>query len=268
MIIGILGPEGTFSEKAAKIWRRKAKLKYYDDIPEIFKEISEGKVDFAIVPIENSLEGSVIATLNLLLESDLKIAGEIIIPIDHCLLSKGKLSSIKVIVSHPQALAQCSKFLKLKFPNAELRTVGSTAHAAKLAMEFEEMAAVASEEAAGKYGLNVLMRAIQDERENYTRFAVLAREIPRPSKRNKTSIVVHLKENRPGALYEFLGVFAKRNINLTKIESRPSKKALGDYLFFIDFEGHIRDRAVVEALEEAEEMVDKLKVLGSYPAAR
>jgi prephenate dehydratase len=267
MIIGILGPEGTFSEKAAKLWKSKAKLKYFDDISMIFKEASARKIEFAIVPIENSIEGTVIATLNLLLEFDLKIVGEIVIPINHCLLSKGKLSNIKVIVSHPHALAQCSKFLKMKFPNAELRAVGSTAHAAKLAMEFEEMAAIASEEAARNYGLNVLMRGIQDERENYTRFAVLATKIPEPSKRNKTSIVVHLKENRPGALHEFLGIFAKRNINLTKIESRPSKKALGDYLFFIDFEGHIKDRAVAEALEEARGMVDKLRVLGSYPAA-
>ncbi|MEM2924169.1 MAG: prephenate dehydratase [Methanocellales archaeon] len=267
MIIGILGPEGTFSEKAAKTWRRNAKLKYFDDIPEIFKEVSEGRINFAIVPIENSLEGSVIATLNLLLEFDLKIAGEIVIPIDHCLLSKGKLTNIKVIVSHPQALAQCSKFLRMKFPNVELRAVGSTAHAAKLAMEFEEVAAVASEEAGRKYGLNVLMRDIQNERENYTRFVILARGVPKPGIKNKTSIVVHLKENRPGALYEFLGVFAKRNINLTKIESRPSKKALGDYLFFIDFEGYIKDRVVVEALDEARGMVDWLKILGSYPAA-
>ncbi len=265
--IGILGPEGTFSEKAARLWRSKARLRYFDDIPGIFKEVKEGKIDFAIVPIENSLEGSVIATLNLLLEFDLKIAGEVVIPINHCLLSKGKPSNIKVILSHPQALAQCSKFLKMKFPNVELRAVGSTAHAAKLAMEFEEMAAVASEEAARRYGLNVLMREIQDERENYTRFAVLATKIPNPGRRNKTSIMVHLKENRPGALHAFLGIFAKRNINLTKIESRPSKKALGDYLFFIDFEGHIKDRTIAEALEEAREMVDKLKVLGSYPVA-
>lgn len=266
MIIGILGPEGTFSERAAKMWSGRARLRYFEDIPHIFAEVNAGKIDFAIVPIENSLEGSVITTLNLLLEFDLKIAGEIVIPINHCLLSRGRLSDVKVIVSHPQALAQCGKFLKEKFPGAEIRAVGSTAHAAKLATEFEEMAAVASEEAAQKYGLNVLVRDIQDERENYTRFAVIGKKIPEPGGRNKTSIVVHLKENRPGALYEFLGIFAKRNINLTKIESRPSKKALGDYLFFIDFEGHVEESVVREALQEARGMVDKLKVLGSYPS--
>ncbi len=268
MKIGILGPEGTFSEKAAKRWSSKAKLKYFDDISQIFAGVNEGEIDFAVVPIENSQEGSVITTLNLLLEFDLKIAGEIVIPVSHCLLSMGRLSDVRIVVSHPQALSQCSKFLKQRFPNAEFRAVGSTAHAAKLAMEFEEMAAVASEEAAQKYGLDVLIRDIQDEKENYTRFALIGKLASQPGGRNKTSIVVHLKENRPGSLCEFLGIFAKRGINLTKIESRPSKKALGDYLFFIDFEGHVEEPDVVEALQEASEMVDRLKVLGSYPAAR
>ncbi len=312
MIIGVLGPEGSYSEKAAQIWILKygldsAELRYFADIEDAFLAVVKGKSDLSIIPIENSIEGSVGVTLDLLLENEAEIVGEIVVKIEHCLLSKGGPEKIKVILSHPQGLAQCRHFLKKHFPEAELRSTGSTSHAARLAGEFEEMAAIASPEAAECYGLKVLLPNIQDRKENYTRFIVLKAgkkalteqvlcaaedkpdkaasqfgpgqesghdfrsetEIGRQNSSLsacKTSIIVYLEKDRPGALYEILGAFAKRKINLTKIESRPSKKELGDYYFYIDLEGHTSDELIKDALEDIKAKVDTLKVLGSYPA--
>jgi prephenate dehydratase len=328
MIIGVMGPEGSYSEKAAKLWVLKhvqggAEIRYFADIEDAFLAVVQGKSDLSIIPIENSIEGSVGVTLDLLLESGAEIAGEIVIKIEHCLLSKGGHEKIKVILSHPQGLAQCRHFLKKNFPGVELRSTGSTSHAARLAGEFEEMAAIASPEAAECYGLKILVSNIQDRKENYTRFIVLravekraveksqagqisyaAEEKPdrakpdraksqicsgqidsgkesgsdlfRPEKEIrpedsshsacKTSIIVYLEKDRPGALYEILGAFAKRKVNLTRIESRPSKKELGDYYFYIDFEGQASDGLIKDALKEIESKTDTLKVLGSYPA--
>jgi prephenate dehydratase len=307
MIIGIMGPEGSYSEKAAKLWVLKyglngAELRYFADIEDAFLAVVQWKSDLSIIPIENSIEGSVGVTLDLLLENEAEIVGEIVVKIEHCLLSKGGPEMIKVILSHPQGLAQCRQFLKKHFPEAELRSTGSTSHAARLAGEFEEMAAIASPEAAECYRLKVLLPNIQDRKENYTRFIVLKAgkkaltdqgslageinveahsgsesasdfqsELEAGSEKCslsafKTSIIVYLEKDRPGALYEILGAFAKRKINLTKIESRPSKKELGDYYFYIDLEGHTSDELIKDALEDIKAKVDTLKVLGSYPA--
>ena len=312
MIIGVMGPEGSYSEKAAKLWIQKkmlddAEIRYFADIEDAFQAVVEGKSDFSVIPIENSIEGSVGVTLDLLLESGAEIIGEIVVKIEHCLLSKGEPEKIRVILSHPQGLAQCRHFLKTNIPEAELRSTGSTSHAARLACEFEEMAAIASPEAAECYGLKVLLSNIQDRKENYTRFIVLRaseknrvqqvsftaenesdevksysspeqeseREFYPESKTepehsslsaSKTSIIVYLEKDRPGALYEILGAFAKNSINLTRIESRPSKKELGDYYFYIDFEGRASDPVVKEALKEIENKIHTLKILGSYPA--
>ncbi len=274
MIIGAMGPEGSYSEKAAKLWASKNDLgdeefRYFADIEDTFLAAIKGKSDLSVVPIENSIEGSVGVTLDLLLEKDITIVGEVVVKIEHCLLSKGGPEKIKIILSHPQGLAQCRHFLKKHFPEAELRSTGSTSHAARLAGEFEEMAAIASPEAAQCYRLRILLSNIQDQKENYTRFIVLGigktvsacKTLP-----CKTSLIVYLEKDRPGALYEILGAFAKRKINLTKIESRPSKKELGDYYFYIDFEGHASDALIKDALEDIKAKVDTLKVLGSYPA--
>ena len=320
MIIGVLGPEGSYSEKAANIWILKyglngTEIHYFPDIEDAFLAVVQGKSDLSIIPIENSIEGSVGVTLDLLLENGVEIVGEIVVKIEHCLLSKGGPEKIKVILSHPQGLAQCRYFLKKYFPDAELRSTGSTSHAARLAGEFEEMAAIASPEAAKCYRLKVLVPNIQDRKENYTRFIVLRaveknpakqvlcteedkpnkiksqsgpgqesgnefrsqKETEFPSKTEiepenssflafKTSIIVYLEKDRPGALYEILGAFAKNKINLTRIESRPSKKELGDYYFYIDFEGHTSDALIIETLKEIKGKIDTLKVLGSYPA--
>ena len=284
MKMGVLGPKGSYSEKAAKQWiteqgsKNNISLEYYNDIPDTISAIVNNTAEVGVVPIENSIEGSVGVTLDMLLENDLSIIGEIVVPIEHCLLSKGKLSNIRVILSHPQALAQCRQFIKTHFENAEIRTTGSTSHAAKLANEFEEMAAIASRESAKMYGLDILIPNIQDRKENHTRFIALkthdklsAKTEIDPSISNndfKTSIIVYLEKDRPGALYEFIGEFAKRNINLTRIESRPSKRELGDYIFYIDFAGHINDANIKDALDNIASNVGMLKMLGSYPVCK
>jgi prephenate dehydratase len=309
MIIGVMGPEGSYSEKAAKLWAlkngmRDAEFRYFADIEDAFLAAVKGKSDISVIPVENSIEGSVGVTLDLLLENEAVIIGEIVVKIEHCLLSKGGPEKIRVILSHPQGLAQCRHFLKKHFPEAELRSTGSTSHAARLAGEFEEMAAIASPEAAERYGLKILLSNVQDRKENYTRFVVIRggekisseqatgvagadRESylnPCMGARNgtekgslsvcKTSLIVYLEKDRPGALYELLGAFAKRRINLTKIESRPSKKELGDYYFYIDIEGHTSDALIKDALEDIKSKAgtkpesSTLKVLGSYPAFR
>jgi prephenate dehydratase len=268
MIIGTLGPEGSYSEKAAKQWNKAGKLHYYDDIQDIVEGLLNNEVDYSIVPVENSLEGSITLTLDLLMEHQLKIVGEVIVQISHCLLSNGRISDIKVVMSHPQALSQCRKFIKSHFRDAEVRPVLSTSLAAKLASGSKEMAAIASGESAKRYGLKILEENIQDILENYTRFIVIGKETPPATGNDKTSIIVYLQKNRPGALFEILDEFAKKNIDLTRIESRPSKKLLGDYLFHIDLKGHIEDRIIRETLEKINSKVGMLKILGSYPFAR
>ncbi|WP_410510358.1 prephenate dehydratase [Methanosarcina hadiensis] len=316
MIIGVMGPEGSYSEKAANLWVMNNDLKdvefhYFADIEDAFLAAVKGESDVSVIPVENSIEGSVGVTLDLLLENEAVIIGEIIVKIEHCLLSKGGPEKIRVILSHPQGLAQCRHFLKKHFPEAELRSTGSTSHAARLAGEFEEMAAIASPEAAERYGLKILLSNVQDRKENHTRFIVIrggekvsrektvagGGEVDRGSYINpctgsghrlplkaetgaeklslpawKTSLIVYLEKDSPGALYELLGAFAKRGINLTKIESRPSKKELGDYYFYIDFEGNTSDALIKDALEDIKSKAGTkpesgtLKVLGSYPA--
>jgi len=267
MIIGILGPQGSFSEKAAKQWNDKAELRYYDDILDTVDALLRNEVDCSIVPIENSLEGSVALTLDLLMEQQLKITGEVIVQIKHCLLSKGKLKDVKIVMSHPQALSQCRKYIKKNFRNVEVRSALSTSQAAKLASESKEIAAIASCESAGMYGLEILDENIQVN-DNFTRFIVIGRTTPPATGNDKTSLIVYLEKNRPGALYEILGEFANKGIDLTKIESRPTKKVLGDYLFYIDLKGHIEDMIIKDTLERVKSKVGMLKILGSYPAAQ
>ena len=267
MIIGTLGPEGSFSEKAAKQWNDKAELRYYDDILDTVDALLRDEVDCSIVPIENSLEGSITLTLDLLMEQQLKIVGEVIVQIRHCLLSKGRLADLKILMSIPQALSQCKKYIKQNFKNIEVRTTLSTSQAAKLASEAKHIAAIASRESARIYGLEILDEDIQDANENFTRFIVIGRTTPPATGNDKTSLIVYLEKNRPGALYEILGEFATEGIDLTKIESRPTKRVLGDYLFYIDLKGHIEDRIINDALDRVKSKVGMLKILGSYPAA-
>lgn len=267
MVLGLLGPKGTNCERAALIWDNNSKFKYFSDVVDVVLGLVEGKIDQGIIPIENSLEGSLGITLDLLRDYDIKITGEVLLQIRHCLLAIGDISDIEVILSHPQAIAQCRFFIKEHFKGVDVRTASSTANAAKQASESMKIAAIAPEESADKYNLNVIMRDIQDYSENVTRFITIGNNETEPTGDDITSTVMYLKKDRPGALYEILEEFSKRNINLTKIESRPSKKALGDYVFYIDCNGHIKDKKVGEALEEINNKVQLLKVLGSYKKA-
>ena len=267
--IAVLGPQGTYSEKAALLWckeRRASNLVYFPDFESVLDSVRQERVEAGIVPVENSLEGAVTAVMDLLLRLDVVIVGEVNLPIRHCLVGRGG-GEIRVILSHPQALAQCRKYLHEHYPEAEIRTTGSTSHAARLAQEFPEMAAIAGQDAADRYGLAILAREIQDAGDNTTRFIVVAREGVGPSGRDKTSLVIYLDRDRPGALYSILEEFARRNINLTRIESRPSRKGLGDYYFYIDLEGHMQDQEVGEAVAAARDKAAMVKVLGSYPRA-
>ncbi len=268
MKLAILGPEGSFSEKAARQWNNKAELRYYDDILDTVDALLRNEVDYSIVPIENSLEGSITLTLDLLMEQQLRITGEVVVQVKHCLLSKGRLADIKILMSIPQALSQCKKYIKKNFKNIEVRSTLSTSQAAKLASESKEIAAIASRESAMIYGLEILDENIQDMNENFTRFIVIGKTVPPPTGNDKTSLIVYLEKNRPGALYEILGEFANKGIDLTKIESRPTKKVLGDYLFYIDLKGHIEDGVIKDALGKVKGKVGMLKILGSYPAAK
>jgi prephenate dehydratase len=267
MKLGLLGPEGTFSEMAARRWDPSADLIFFDDMESAVKCVDNGQCDESIVPVENSVEGPVAIVLDVLLGTKSPIIGELILPVKQCLMSRGKLNDIKIIVSHPQALGQCRHYIKTHFPGAEVRATGSTSHAGKLAQEFPEMAAIGCSESAKKYGLKVLKEGIQDYSLNYTRFFVLGKKKNNPTGKDRTSLAVYLDRDRPGALYDFLGEFAKRSINMTRIESRPSKKMLGDYWFFIDVEGHSSDRLLGEAISALKDKCTQLKVLGSYPRA-
>ena len=266
MKIGVLGPEGTYSEKAARRWRPDAEMVYFPDFEAVLTAVADMTVDAGVVPLENSLEGTVPLTMDSLLRLPVKIMAEINEPIRHCLMGRGN-GDVRVILSHPQALAQCRQYIHEHFPGAEVRTTGSTSHAAKLAQEFPDMAAVAGAGTAGKYGLKILAKDIQDSDNNITRFAVAGVMDCLRTGRDKTSLAVYLDRDRPGALYEILQEFASRKINLTRIESRPSRRALGDYYFFIDLEGHSSDRDVKEALSGIAKKCSSIKILGSYPRA-
>ena len=265
--IGVLGPEGTYSEKAALRWSRdlpERKLVYFSDFEEVLGAVESGTIEAGIVPVENSLEGAVTVVMDLLLHREVVIIGEVNVPIRHCLVGRGD-GVVSVILSHPQALAQCRHYLRENYPRAEIRTTGSTSHAASLAREFPEMAAIAEAGTAEKYGLRILAREIQDVSDNVTRFIVAGRNMAEATGKDKTSLVIHLQRDRPGALFSILQDFASREINLTRIESRPSRMGLGDYYFYIDLEGHVNDSSVKAALNGIREKATMVKVLGSYP---
>ncbi len=280
MLVGVLGPEGTFSESAVLSWARKKgeriELRYYDTISDAVEVLSKNEVEYSVVPIENSLEGSVGETLDALSREDVVIVGEILQPIEMCLVGRCRsLEEVKIIFSHPHALAQCRNFIR-RLKGVKIRQADSTTHAAKLASESQTngVAALSSESSAHRYNLDVLAYNVQD-RESITRFVILEKaphdkdklSAPSPATGNdKTSILIYIKD-RPGALYDILGEFANRNINLTKIESRPSKKALGDYMFYVDCDGHVEEKAVRDALLSIDKKVKMLKFLGSYPKA-
>ncbi len=265
--IAYFGPPATFTHLAAlKNFGKQADFIPARSIGEIFAQVEKRKVDYGVVPVENSTEGVVSHTLDMFLDSELKICAEIILEIFHHLLGKGKLKDVKKVYSHPQALAQCRVWLEGNLPTAKIREAESTAKAAQLAAEEDDVAAIASEVAASLYGLGVLSAHIEDRSQNYTRFLVIGREYTEKSGQDKTSILFSIKD-RVGALYDILLPFRKYKLNLTKIESRPTKRKAWEYVFFVDFMGHKDDEMVKKALAELEEGCFFLKVLGSYPKA-
>jgi chorismate mutase/prephenate dehydratase len=238
-------------------------------IDEVFREVESGAADFGVVPVENSTEGAVGRSLDLMPQTPMKVCGEVVVRIHHNLMSldaKADPAKIRRVFSHGQSLAQCHEWLNTHMPDAERVAVASNAEAARRAAEEEGSAAVAGEMAASHYGLTILAANIEDEPNNTTRFLILGDYQPQPSGRDKTSIILSAR-NRAGAVYEMLTPFAKRGVSMTKFESRPSKVALWEYLFFVDIEGHRDDANVAAALEEVGGIAGFIKVLGSYPVA-
>lgn len=267
--IAFLGPVGTYTEEAALQYDPQADLQAFPTIAAVGRAVSSGVTDEGVTPIENSLEGSVTYTLDLLIsQSDLSIYKEIVLPIEHYLMAKPETRApdIQVIFSHPQALAQCRNFLEQCFPNAQQTASLSTVTAvADMKSSSIPAAAIAPKRAAQLHSVAIIGQNIQDNPNNVTRFVVLSRGDHLPTGRDKTSICFSFHQDAPGVLYDALGEFARRNINLAKIESRPTKESLGQYIFLIDCEGHREDSVLKEALSALSRRVNMLKVLGSYP---
>lgn len=264
--VAYLGPEGTFTHLAAiKYFGSFAQFEGLEDIKNIFESVEKGINKFGVVPIENSNEGTVTYTLDMFMKYEVKIAGEIVVPISHHLLSlTGQKDKIKKIYSHPHAKVQCREWMKKNLPNIPVHDVSSTAEAARQASVDEEAAAIASESAASIYGLKFVAKHIEDYKNNFTRFFILAKTIPPKTGSDKTSIMFSL-EDKPGALYSALKPFKDSNINLTKIESRPAKMRNWEYIFFVDFVGHIEDEIAKNTLEEVKKYCIEVVHLGSYP---
>ena len=269
--VSYLGPEGTFSEQAVrKHFGRAVDALPAASVDEAFRRCESGAAQFTVVPVENSTEGAVGRTLDLLLATPLRICGEIELRVQQNLLSRSeKISSIKKIYSHAQSLAQCNGWLTQHLPNIEKIPVTSNADAARRAAEEAGAAAIAGEAAAERYQLGVLARAIEDDPNNTTRFLVLGSIDPAPTGRDRTSLALSA-ENKPGAVHALLGPLAEQRVSMSRIESRPSrtKSGMWEYVFFIDVEGHRKDPAVSRALAALQEKAPFLKILGSYPAAQ
>ncbi len=260
-----LGPEATFTHLAAlKTFGEEIELIPLKSINTIFTEVEKKKADYGVVPVENSTEGVITHTLDMFVDSDLKIYAEVILEIAHHLMGRGSIKGVKKVYSHPQAFAQCQGWLEENLPGTRLIETESTAQAACAAAKETGSAAIASEIAASLYKLKILASRIEDNPNNYTRFFVIGREYTEKSGEDKTSIIFSIKD-KIGALYDMLSPFEKYKINLTKIESRPTKKKPWEYIFFVDFIGHKDEERVKKALLELEKKCLFLKILGSYP---
>lgn len=270
MRIAFQGELGAYSEMAVyTFFGQNVEVKPCESFDDVFEDVKLGEANYGVVPIENSIEGSVNRTYDLFLEYDLKVCGEIIIRVSHCLIAhkNSKLEQIKTVFSHPQALAQCRKFLEQH--NLKAISTFDTAGSVKMIKEEKMMdsAAIASERAAQIYEMTILEREIEDVKNNSTRFFVLDKKDSPYSGEDKTSIIFAAK-SIPGALYKVLREFADRNINLTKIESRPTKQTPWEYHFYLDFEGHRNETKCQEALKNIEDKTLFIKILGSYKAAK
>lgn len=267
--VAFQGERGAYSESAVyAFFGQSVEIDPCKNLLHVFDSVEKKRTAFGVVPVENSIEGSVNQTYDLFLTHNLKVCGEIILKIDHCLIASPgiELDAIKVVYSHPQALAQCSNFLENL--GVDLIPTYDTAGSVKMMKEkrLEEAGAVASERAAEFYGMKILSRGIADNQNNFTRFFVLSKNDAAPTGRDKTSIIFSTKHT-PGSLYKVLEDFAKRNINLTKVESRPTKQTPWEYNFYLDFEGHKTEKKCMETIRDIKEKVVFVKILGSYPRA-
>ena len=265
LVIAYLGPKATFSHLAAlKKFGSSVGYLPCNTIGDVFAEVEKDTADYGVIPIENSIEGAISHTLDMLVDSDLKICSQFMLDISHNLLANCGKTNIRKIYSNPQVFGQCRIWLETNLPKADLIEVSSTTRAAQIAAREKNAACIASLLAAKEYKLKIIGKAIEDSPHNITRFLVIGKFEAEPTGHDKTSIMFSIKD-KVGALHEMLLPFKKYKINMTKIESRPSKKKAWDYFFFIDLIGHSRDKKIMKALEELEEKCKFLKILGSYP---
>ncbi len=274
--IGVLGPEGTFSSVAAEKYASENSLSagkiFFKTLSDVFTAAEEGKVDEIVVPVENALGGTVSATLDRLSDGDLRIRAEVLVEVRHCLARTrapaGAKRRVKKIFGHSQAFEQCRNFLKKNFPAAALVSSASNVQALRDLAKSKDLgaAALGPQKQAEKLGLEIIARGVEDSEYNVTRFLAIGKTSALPSGRDKTSVILSPFADRKGRLHEILGAFASRGINLSKIESRPSRNKLGEYVFHVDFEGNEKDEKVKTALHEVSKIA-KIKILGSYPRA-
>jgi len=274
LAVAFLGPQGTFTEAAMiKRFGQACKGIPSASIDEVFRKVESGEANYGVVPVENSTEGAIGRTLDLLLQSPLKICGEVLLSVHQCLLSPcNDLSAITRVYSHPQSLGQCQDWLNTHLPHAERVSVASNAEAARLAStalgvdKNRGPAAIASRKAGELFQLNVLAENIEDDPRNTTRFLVIGNQDVAPSGNDKTSMVISAP-NRPGAVHDLLVPLAKHGVSMSKLESRPAKSGLWEYVFFVDIEGHQTDARVAAALKELKNVAAFVKILGSYPVS-
>lgn len=265
LTIAYLGPEATFTHQAA-IQRFGASLRYTSQktITDVFTDVSKHRADYGVVPVENSTEGVVTHTLDMFVDSDLKIVAQIVLPVRHCLISRFKKTQVKRLYSHPQSLGQCRLWVQANLPKAEIIETSSNARSAEFAASEKDSGAIAGVLAAEKYAVPVIEYDIQDNVANATRFLVLGRQCGPPTGNDRTSLMFSIMD-RVGALYSALAPFRRYRINMTKIESRPSKRKAWEYFFFVDCHGHASDPKLAKALKMLGEHCSYLKVLGSFP---
>jgi chorismate mutase/prephenate dehydratase len=267
MTIAYFGPEATFTHQAA-IQKFGASLGYsaQKTIGDVFTEVSKRTADYGVVPVENSTEGVVTHTLDMFVDSDLKIVSQVLLKIQQCLMSNSPRAKIKKLYVHPQSLAQCRGWLAKNLPRVEIVETSSNARSAELAAKEKFSAALGGVLAAEKYGLKILAQDIQDNTVNVTRFIVLGRTCSPPTGNDRTSLMLSVAD-KAGALHEAIAAFRKFKINMTKIESRPSKRKAWEYFFFIDCAGHYQDAKVAKAIQHLGQHCNFVKILGSYPNA-
>jgi chorismate mutase/prephenate dehydratase len=266
--VAYLGPQGTFTEAAMiKRFGQACKGVPCASIDEVFRKVESGEANYGVVPVENSTEGAIGRTLDLLLQTPLRICGEVLLAVHQCLLSQdADLATIQRVYSHPQSLGQCQDWLNTHLPHAARISVASNAEAASLAAEQVHSAAIAGRQAGERFNVAILAENIEDDPRNTTRFLVMGNQDVAVSGRDKTSLVMSAP-NRPGAVHDLLAPLAKHGVSMSKLESRPARAGLWEYVFFLDIEGHQADAKVAAALAELKHVAAFVKILGSYPVA-